>query len=98
MYRQGDLLFIEANSLGENAKKKKDLVVLASSITGHSHAITAGVVYENRPERWGDTANFYVVIPAGGADLVHEEHKTIPLPEGIYKVIRQREVNGYVKD
>lgn len=100
MYRQGDLLFIKTESLNESARLKHGenrLVVLASDITGHDHAITQGEVYTNEPT-WGDRANFYAVIPEGGADLIHPEHKTIPLPAGIYKIIRQQEVNGYVRD
>lgn len=96
MYRQGDLLFIKTDTEPSGAKKH-DMVVLGSSITGHEHAITAGEVWTNQPTR-KNNANFYVVIPSGGANLVHPEHKTIPLQEGVYKVIRQREVNGYVRD
>ena len=97
MYRQGDLLFIKSDSLGDDCKLKHGLVVLGSSITGHDHAITAGKVFTHDPV-WRDNANFYVEIPPEGANLYHPEHKTIPLPGGFYKVIRQREVNGYVKD
>lgn len=98
MYRQGDLLFIKADSLGESCMEQHGLVVLGSQITGHDHAITKGKVYSHTPDRWDDRANFYVEIPVGGAELTHPEHKTIALEEGIYQVIRQREVNGYVKD
>lgn len=95
MYRQGDLLFIKTSEMF--GIKKHNLVVLESSITGHDHAITKGEVWVNEPSR-DRMGNFYVVIPEGGADLIHPEHKTIPLPEGVYEVRRQREVNGYVKD
>ncbi len=97
MYRQGDLLFIKTEKLADKVQLTHSKVVLGSSITGHDHAITEGKVYVHEP-RWGDNANFYVEIPESGAELTHPEHKTIPLSEGIYKVIRQREVNGYVKD
>ncbi len=96
MYRQGDLLFIKV-SIEPKGKLKNDKIVLGSSVTGHNHALVEGQVFINEPS-WSDNANFYVSVPAGGTDLVHPEHKTIPLPEGIYKVIRQREVNGYVRD
>lgn len=96
-YRQGDLLFIKTDKLSTEAHKINSLVVLGSSITGHNHAITKGEVFTHEPT-WKDRANFYVNIPTGGAELTHPEHKTIPLSEGIYKVIRQREVNGYVRD
>ncbi len=97
MYRQGDLLFIKTDQLGNDIKITHSKIVLGSSITGHNHEIVEGTVYTHDPV-WGDNANFYVEIPQGGTDLVHPEHKTIPLEEGFYKVIRQREVNGYVRD
>lgn len=97
MYRQGDLLFIKTREYPKGQLKVDSKVVLGSTITGHDHAITDGKVFINEPT-WGNRANFYVEIPEGGADLIHPEHKTIPLEAGVYKVIRQREVNGYVRD
>lgn len=96
MYRQGDLLFIKTQN-NPNGIKIHGKIVLGSSITGHNHEITDGEVYVNNPT-WSDKANFYVVIPDGGANLIHPEHNTIPLEAGNYKVIRQREVKGYVRD
>lgn len=96
MYRQGDLLFIKTEGSASGIQKH-DLVVLGSNITGHDHAIRKGKVYVHEPT-WADNANFYVEVPEGGTELYHPEHRTIPLPEGTYKVIRQREVNGYVRD
>lgn len=95
MYRQGDLLFIKTNSEPRGIKLNTK-VVLGSSVTGHNHEITSGVVYEHQPT-WSDNANFYVEITED-AKLIHPEHKEIPLEKGVYKVIRQREVGGYVKD
>jgi hypothetical protein len=99
MYRQGDLLFIKTDKV-PTGRLKSDLVVLGSSVTGHNHAITQGKIYiVEDTARWDrDRANFYVEIHSGGADLFHPEHATIPLSEGIYEVIRQKEVNGYVRD
>lgn len=97
MYRQGDLLFIKTDAIGENATMLRDTkVILGSSVTGHAHKLSDGFVYSNEP-KWGDNANFYLNVP-NGANVLHEEHGPIPLPAGIYKVIRQREVNGYVVD
>jgi hypothetical protein len=33
-------------------------------------------------------------VPGGGAQVVHEEHATIQLPKGLYRVIRQREFDA----
>lgn len=96
-YRQGDLLFIKADSLGDSLREKHGQDIITSNITGHSHSITRGKIYLANPT-WSDRANFYVIIPDEGAEVVHQEHRSIPLSGGIYKVIRQREVNGYVRD
>jgi hypothetical protein len=97
MYRQGDLLFVQAPTLGENCHLlKEQLDILGSSVTGHTHRISEGEVYSHEPT-FQDNARFYVRC-LEGAQLLHEEHGTIQLPPGVYKVIRQREVNGYIVD
>ncbi len=97
MYRQGDLLFIETDRIGDDSTLLNTKDILGSSVTGHIHRITEGKVYDHTPTL-DDNANFYVWIPKEGAAVVHEEHGPIDLPAGKYKVIRQREVNGYVED
>ena len=99
MFRQGDLLFIRHDAgIPSGMKMKHDRVVLGSTITGHDHKLTKGVVYVNENPNWENRANFYISIPEKGSSLVHPEHKTIKIPEGNYQVIRQREVSGYVRD
>jgi len=93
MYRQGDLLFVLENIPCE-ATVQKDGVLALGEVTGHRHRIS-------------DSAKA-VMFMAGAvayvramhdADIVHEEHKTITLPPGEWKVIRQREYipNGWVQ-
>ena len=36
----------------------------------------------------------HVEVPKSGADLVHDEHDTISLPAGKYRIRRQREFNA----
>lgn len=100
MYRQGDLLFIQYAGVPKG-DKKMGLDILSSSLTGHSHSLTAGAVYvvPFNSDRWDrERASFFIEVPAKGAKVVHPEHKAIPLKEGVYEVIRQREVNGFVQD
>lgn len=87
-YRQGDVLLQRVDQLPGNALpvEWKDRVVLAyGEVTGHAHAISTEMaqMYTSRGER------FLAVKP--GAELVHEEHSTIKLLEGFYRVIQQRE-------
>lgn len=56
-------------------------------VTGHSHRV-------ERPETaqvWRSGQFLYLSVTAEMAALVHEEHKRIELPRGVYKVWQQRE-------
>lgn len=94
-YRQGDVLVTRIDRIPANLKtvpRENGRVVLAhGEVTGHCHAIDA-------PE---ETVLF---LAADLADLnerflritdevqiVHEEHDTVTLPPGDYKVSRQAE-------
>ena len=89
VYRQGDVLVHRVASLPANAHpvaNSDDRIVLAfGEVTGHAHAISTrfATMYVAQGERYLDVK--------AGAKLVHEEHATIELPEGIYKVVQQRE-------
>jgi hypothetical protein len=87
-YRQGDVLLVAVDSLPPNAAVESHdgrLVLAYGEVTGHAHAVNAAV------------AQLYT---AGGAqflqvsertELVHEEHASITLEPGLYRVVRQRE-------
>jgi hypothetical protein len=90
MYRQGDVLLVPATGVPAGAEKvARDngrLVLALGEATGHAHAVeTLGA------ELFSSTADRYLKVPSTGASLVHEEHGTIKLPEGTYKVVLQRE-------
>jgi len=81
MYRQGDLLIVaEALPLRELTPLPSGIVQHGEA-TGHAHRLEGGKVLEGP----------YLDVPAGGARLTHDEHDTIEIPEGTYRVIRQRE-------
>lgn len=81
MKRQGDLLIIPVERVrGELSDSN---IVLLGETSGHSHKIINGQVYR----QWRDI----YILANGDAELVHEEHDTVPLSAGAYKVIRQRE-------
>jgi hypothetical protein len=88
IYRQGDVLLKKIDRLPAEIQEVQwdDRIVLAyGEVTGHAHAISTkfATMFTLDGERFLD------VKP--GALLVHEEHATIKLPEGFYKVIQQRE-------
>ena len=94
VWRQGDVLIIATDETvpAEATLVPRDdgRVVLAyGEVTGHAHALL-----DRRVELFAlSDAEFedrFLVIAAEAA-LVHEEHDTITLPPGTYRVRRQRE-------
>lgn len=90
-YRQGDVLVIAVNSIPESVKpveRDNDRVILAyGEVTGHAHAIK-----DEAATLFADNDNIYLRL-VSDCELSHEEHSTINIPAGDYKVIRQREYN-----
>jgi hypothetical protein len=91
-YQQGDVMLVEVTSKRSTRSLKKlpregGRVVLAhGEVTGHSHAIAspAATLFEGK----GDER----LLELGrAAVLSHEEHGDIKLPQGLFKVVRQRE-------
>ena len=97
LIRQGDILFVpmeeKLHMLLVNAdrdyvrrKPNEGIIVAEGEATGHHHRIrTPGA----RLYRHGRTV--YLTVPKGGAELTHEEHETITIPQGVYRVDNQRE-------
>jgi hypothetical protein len=88
-YRQGDVLLIgEAAAKGEQVSRDDGRIVLAyGEVTGHAHAI----VSEDAELLQDLESRFLRVLAEGGVDLIHEEHATITIPQGDYRVVIQRE-------
>ena len=87
IYRQGDVLLIEVEPVqGEEVKRDAGRVILAyGEVTGHAHAIREKSV---KLVEW-DGARY--VSSDQPFTIVHEEHNTVAMPAGTFKVIHQRE-------
>lgn len=83
MYRQGDVLIVKA-SIPKKAKKREghNKILVHGELTGHSHRLASGEIY---------SLDGTLYFRSGNTELIHEEHDTIHIPEGEYRVIRQRE-------
>lgn len=85
MYRQGDLLIVPGPIPAYVFQRENALVesgiVERGEATGHAHRLIGGQVFMDGGFLRTD----------GTAHLVHDEHDTIILPEGDYRVLRQRE-------
>jgi hypothetical protein len=92
MYRQGDLLIILVESIPEkltSVGREHGRVVLAhGEATGHAHAIEAegAALFRDR-----DHMDAFLIVSGQPVALRHDEHDTIVIPPGQYRVVRQRE-------
>ncbi len=101
-YRQGDVLLVKTRRQelpgATPVPRDQGRIVLAlGEATGHAHAVVAaGAELLERAD-----GERYLRVD-GPAELTHEEHGTIALEPGLYRVIRQREYGPgaaeYVRD
>lgn len=92
-YRQGDVLLRRVDSIPEGLKNvplEGGRVILAhGEATGHAHAIVSDDVSFLAADL-ADLEERFLRVEAE-ADVVHEEHATITLPPGDYRVSIQQE-------
>ena len=97
-FRQGDVMITQVvdGSIPEGAEKvaldeRLQKVVLAyGEVTGHAHVLDSkfATMYQWQGDRLIDVKE--------GGEVTHEEHDTIPLPPGVYKISIQREYHRSV--
>ncbi len=94
LWRQGDV-FIESTPLiPVGAVQQQHLVLAEGEITGHSHRVSdpdTAVLYESRGQ-------LFLQVIAERAAVIHEEHGTVTLGRGKYRVWRQREYDPSRQD
>ena len=93
MFRQGDVLIVPVDNFPETLEKveqKNGRVVLAhGELTGHAHAVSDHRAALFRDPKLGSL--FMHVSGDGPVALKHNEHGTIQIPPGNYRVVYQRE-------
>ena len=93
IYRQGDVLLVECEDVPADAKRMKrvggKLILAEGEVTGHHHAVLEreAELVESASAR----AVFLKIMGSRTAALTHQEHATIEVPPGTYRVVRQRE-------
>lgn len=94
-FRHGDLIIGVSKEDISNLKKigERQFILAEGETTGHKHVITAtqGTVDIYKDEK----TNELVIIIDGKASIVHEEHNTIEIPSGIYRMKNQQEYNYF---
>jgi hypothetical protein len=85
--RQGDVIIQRISSIPGKLLKLPHVTLAHGEITGHSHRI------ENPAdvELYEIDGTLYLRVISDSASLLHQEHATLQIPKGDYKVWRQRE-------
>lgn len=71
----------------DRAIRQPSLVLARGEATGHSHRITDPAT----AERFDCDGTLYLRVIAESASLIHDEHRAIDLPRGVYRFWQQRE-------
>jgi len=87
LYRHGDVLVSRVTSLPTGARKREGTILAHGELTGHSHRIQQS----HAVQLWTSGSELFLEVKGAQASLVHEEHQTIELPQGFYRVWKQRE-------
>jgi hypothetical protein len=93
LFRQGDIYIESVRCVPEGAVKQFSTVLAEGEATGHRHRIrdfqTANV--------FAAPDEMFIDVVADRAEIVHEEHATIVLNRGVYRVWRQREYDPWAE-
>jgi hypothetical protein len=87
MWRHGDVLMVPVDCIPSGAKKRSAAVLVRGELTGHSHRLAD----PEAAEIWEQDGVMFLKVVADSARVIHEEHRTIALPRGLYRVWQQRE-------
>ncbi len=92
-YRQGDVLLVPVASpqgrIREVPREQGRIVLAHGEVTGHAHAVedeAARLVTDEEAREL-----FLIVHGDDAVALSHEEHDTLWIDPGAYRVVRQRE-------
>ncbi len=92
LYRQGDVLLQRVDDVPTGltpVPQDNGRVILAyGEVTGHAHAVLGDAQF--LAADLADLEERFLRVQAD-SQVVHEEHDTITLPPGNYRVVRQRE-------
>lgn len=100
-YRQGDVLIepISGAVKGQPQQAACEIILAHGEVTGHHHKLVTkdpadwwkeGDISSGNDKPGSLAGSITVALPDGGC-VTHQEHATIELPPGQYRVSRQRE-------
>ncbi len=86
LIRQGDVMLVRSSKPKVPVKQEVAEVVLAlGEVTGHRHRVV-----ERQCEQFESAGGMYIHA-LDEVHVVHEEHATVTVPKGWWKVLRARE-------
>ena len=87
LYRHGDVLIAPVDEIPQTRRKLQHTILAHGEVTGHSHRIE-----DNKSaDLFESPTELFLHVKAKEATVIHEEHAPIVLPQGYYRVWRQRE-------
>ena len=94
---QGDITFVPFNGkiTGEVIKHKGSVVLALGEKTGHKHTITTLNVDDM--DVWKELDGGWTISLKTEAQVKHDEHATITIAPGIYRVGNEREVDWFAE-
>ena len=110
LYRHGDLLITRINAVPQSAINISSKIIAEGEVSGHKHKLVgqatigilpgreAGTTIIGRVESGDVSINRIPELYFSASEdvkLTHEEHKTLELPRGSYKVTKEREFNPF---
>ena len=88
--RHGDVDIIPISEIPKEAKVQKDNVVMHGE-SGHEHKLHHGQILVHNNVKYIKSENEQTY-------LIHEEHKKIPIPKGLYEIKQEVEFDPYTEE
>lgn len=86
LWRHGDVLLATVEQIPARAERQPTLVLAQGEVTGHSHRVEDA----RKAQVWKYGAQVFLEVQHE-TRIVHQEHKPLVLPPGLYRVWQQRE-------
>ena len=86
-YRHGDVVIEKVYTLPKQREKLPHTILANGEVTGHSHRIRESA----DADLYQTLEGLFLHVRGPSVSVIHEEHRSITLTEGFYRVWRQRE-------
>ena len=91
MIQQGDVVIVRVEKI--QGKKLNHLTLAQGESTGHHHTITEGDA-----ELYEQEGTLFLRVKSKEATLTHQEHNTVTIPKGDYKINIVREYDHFSEE